>query len=78
MTKITEDQLKKITNQQKELTDLLNKVGVLEVQKHNVTSAIKLLSDEIEKTKSELEEEYGSINIDLKDGSYTQIVKDAE
>ncbi len=48
------------------------------MQKHNVTSAIKLLSDEIEKTKSELEEEYGSINIDLKDGSYTQIVKDAE
>ena len=41
-------------------------------------SEIKHLSEEIEKTKSELEEEYGSINIDLKDGSYTEIKKDAE
>lgn len=78
MKKITEDQLSKVTNQQRKLTDLLNQIGVLEVQKHNVASEIKHLSEEIEKTKSELEAEYGSINIDLKDGSYTEIKKDAE
>jgi len=78
MAKIKKDQLNKITDQQTKLADLLNKIGVLEIQKHNVASEIKHLSEEIEKTKSELEEEYGSINIDLKDGSYTEIKKDAE
>ena len=37
------------------------------------------LSKEIEATKKELEDEYGQVNIDLKDGSYTEIEKeDAE
>ena len=38
-----------------------------------VENSVKLLSETIEKTKKELEEKYGSINIDLKDGSYTVV-----
>ena len=30
----------------------------------------------IDETKKELEEEYGQVNIDLKDGSYTDIEKE--
>ena len=75
MKKITDDQLKKITDQQQQLSRLLNNIGVLEIQKHNIASEVKILSNDIEQTKKELEEEYGSVNIDLKTGEFTSIEK---
>jgi len=75
MKKITDDQLKKITDQQQQLSRLLNNIGVLEIQKHNIASEVKILSNDIEQTKKELEEEYGSVNIDLKTGEFTPIEK---
>ena len=76
--KITDDQLKKITDQQNKLAQLLTNVGVLEVQKRNLTSDIKKLSEEIEQTKKELEEEYGAVNINLQDGTITPIQSNDE
>ena len=76
--KITDDQLKKITDQQNKLTQLLTNIGVLEVQKRNLTSDIKKLSEEIEQTKKELEEEYGAVNINLQDGTITPIQSNDE
>jgi hypothetical protein len=77
--KIKEAQLKLVNEQQTQLNGLLRSIGVIEVQKMNAHSRIDKLSAEIENTKKELEDEYGSINIDLKDGSYTDIEKeDAE
>ena len=64
--KITKEQLDKITDQQKALNMMLSNIGVLEVNK------------EIEETKAELENEYGAININLEDGSYTEIEKKDE
>ena len=76
---ITEEQLKTVQEQQAKLTEGLRTLGVLDVQKQNVHGQITELSKEIEDTKKELEEEYGQINIDLTDGSYTDIEKeDAE
>lgn len=71
--KITDHQLKKVTDQQKKLNDILTNIGVLEVQKHNLAQEVKNISKEIEKTKSELEEEYGKVNINLADGTYEEI-----
>ena len=71
--KITDHQLKKVTDQQKKLNDVLTNIGVLEVQKHNLAQQVKNISEEIEKTKSELEEEYGKVNINLADGTYEEI-----
>jgi len=71
--KITEHQLKKVTDQQKRLNDVLTNIGVLEVQKHNLAQQVRNISEEIEKTKSELEEEYGKVNINLADGTYEEI-----
>lgn len=71
--KITEHQLKKVTDQQKRLNDVLTNIGVLEVQKNNLAQQVKNISEEIEKTKSELEEEYGKVNINLADGTYEEI-----
>jgi len=73
---ITEKQLKTVNEQQNELSNHLRNVGVLEVQKANVLGQIEEVSKKIETTKKELEDEYGQINIDLKDGSYTDIEKE--
>ena len=78
MKKITDDQLKKITDQQQQLSRLLNNIGVIEIQKHNIASEVKILSNDIEQTKKELEEEYGSVNIDLKTGEFKPIEKNED
>ncbi len=76
---ITEEQLEKVNAQQLKLSELLRQVGILEVQKHNLSKEVVKVSTEIDETKKELEDEYGQVNIDLKDGSYTDIEKeDAE
>ena len=75
---ITEKQLKTVTDQQNELSNHLRNVGVLEVQKLNIMNLVDETSKKVEATKKELEEEYGQINIDLKDGSYTEIEKEDE
>lgn len=71
--KITDHQLKKVTEQQQRLNSILSNIGVLEVQKQNLAQQVKDISEEIEKTKSELEEEYGKVNINLSDGTYEEI-----
>ena len=73
---ITEEELKTVQEQQAKLTEGLRTLGVLDVQKQNVHGQVAELSKEIEATKKELEDEYGQINIDLKDGSYTEIEKE--
>ena len=77
--KITDEQLKTVQEQQAKLNEGLRTLGVLDVQKQNVHGQVAELSKEIDATKKELEDEYGQVNIDLKDGSYVEIEKeDAE
>lgn len=71
MAKITEEQLGKIKEQQGKLQGILNDIGLIEVRKHEALHAQAIVSQEVEETKKELEKEYGSINIDMTDGSYT-------
>ena len=73
MAKIKEEQLKKVTEQQQALTNLLARIGVLEIEKLNISSEVKKLEGEVEKTKTELEEEYGKVSINLADGTYEKI-----
>tara|TARA_R110000744_G_scaffold378403_1_gene494482 strand:- start:662 stop:928 length:267 start_codon:yes stop_codon:yes gene_type:complete len=73
MAKITKEQLEKIQDQQKKLQGILTDIGVIEVRKHEALHAQAVVSQEIEETKKELEKEYGSININMQDGTYTKI-----
>ncbi len=75
---ISKDQLKKIQDFQKELNKLLNETGFLEAQKTAVLAKFHEVNKQTEDFKKELEEEYGSININLEDGSYTPIEKKEE
>ena len=71
--KIKEEQLNKIQEQQKSLNQILNEVGYLEAQKHGLLHQFAGINKEVEDFKSELEAEYGTININVEDGSYTSI-----
>ena len=76
--KIKEKQLKKIQEQQTKLNDLLNKIGVLEANKHGLLHEMAGVNQDIEEFKKELEKEYGAVNINLEDGTYTEISKEEE
>ena len=77
--KISEDQLTKVRDQQQKLNEGLRTLGVLDVQKQNLRNQIEDVSKEIEATKAELENEYGQVDINLEDGTYSEIEKeDAE
>jgi len=69
--KITEEQLEKLVKIQRELNSILANIGVLESQKHSLLHQLADFNIESEDFKSELQAEYGSININLEDGSYT-------
>jgi hypothetical protein len=75
---ITEEQLKKVTDQQNKLSEALKHIGILEVQKTNLVKDVLKISKEVDETKKELEDEYGQVNIDLSDGSYTDVEKEDE
>jgi len=73
--KITEEQLNKIKEQQSKLNEVINEIGVLETTKHSHLHHIAEINKDIEEFKNELEKEYGAININLEDGTYTPIEK---
>jgi len=75
---ITKEQLEKIVNQQKDLQALLTNIGVLESQKHGFLHQIADVNREIEDFKNVLQEEYGPININLEDGTYTLLEENTE
>ena len=76
--KIKEEQLKTIKEQQTKLNDLLNRIGILEANKHGLLHEMAGVNQDIEEFKQELEKEYGAININLEDGTYTEINKEEE
>tara|TARA_R110000787_G_scaffold286170_1_gene403555 strand:+ start:820 stop:1077 length:258 start_codon:yes stop_codon:yes gene_type:complete len=76
VSKITDEQLEVITKHQKDLNKSLTNIGFLETQKHNLLHEYAGIVDDIEKYKKELEDVYGAININIEDGTYTEIEKE--
>ncbi|MGV6832498.1 MAG: hypothetical protein ACWA5P_13160 [bacterium] len=74
--KVTAEELKQIKDQQAELGQVVNQIGQLEANKHALLHKIAGINEDIEHTKKQLEEKYGSINIDLETGTYTEIEKE--
>ena len=71
--KIKEKELKTIQEQQTKLNELVHNIGLLESQKHGLLHDIAIANKDIEEYKNVLEKEYGAININVEDGTYTQI-----
>ena len=70
--------MKQIQQIQKDLSETLNSIGYLESQKHALLHKIKSINEEDQKIKAELEKEYGSVNINVEDGTYTEIETELE
>jgi len=75
---IKEEQLKTIQEHQRTLNTILNDLGYLEAQKHGLLHQFGDVNKQVDDFKSELEAEYGAININLDDGTYTTIEKEVE
>ena len=76
--KITEEQLKNIQDQQTELNSILHELGLLESQKHALLHKIADVNEDVEALKKELEKQYGAVNINVEDGTYTKIENEEE
>jgi len=67
--KITDKQLEKV----QKLINSINRgqleVGAMELQKHENMHGITILRGDLEKIQGELEKEYGTIDIDIKNGT---------
>ena len=76
MSKITKEELKELQESQGRINAIRHDIGLLSTQIHSLNH---MYADEIskqEESKKSLEEKYGKINIDLKDGSYEEIKED--
>jgi len=73
MSKIKKEELKNLQEQTGKLNAIKHDLGLLQTQTHSLNHMYVELMVEQDKSKKELEESYGKINIDLKDGSYKEI-----
>ncbi len=73
MSKITEKQLEELKGYNTKLGEILSQIGILESNKHALLHEIAGINKDLEDFKKDLEEEYGSINIDMTSGEYTLV-----
>ena len=74
--KITKKELETVKEQQKKIQTVVYDLGALEARKFEISGALKDFTEALNKTKKELEEKYGQVNINLEDGSYEEIVEE--
>lgn len=73
MNRITDEELELIREQQTKIAQIKQDIGTLELRKHEVMIVMLDVNQEVEETKTTLEEKYGRVNINLDDGSYTAV-----
>jgi len=78
MSKITEEQLKQLQEQEGKKNAIKHDIGLLETQKHALLHAFAQIQEQQDKLKVELEDEYGKINVNLQDGTYEVIPEEVE
>ena len=76
MSKITEAELEGLQKQEQKKGAILHDLGLLQTQINTLNHFYVELMKEQDETKKELEESYGKVNIDLKDGSFELIKED--
>ena len=74
--RITDEQLEVVKKHQQDLNKSLTNIGFIETQKHSLLHEYAGLVEDIESYKKELEDQYGAININIEDGTYTDIKKE--
>ena len=67
--KVTASQLEKIQKTVSDINRAQMEVGRLETTKHNIMHQIAGLQDELKLIQDELEKDYGTVNINIEDGT---------
>ncbi len=70
--KITKDELELVLDSASKYNEVLIQMGGVQVTMQDLTMQAGQLRASVEQVKKDLQEKYGSINVDLKDGSYTK------
>jgi predicted nucleic acid-binding Zn-ribbon protein len=73
--KITQEELDKVLKFQNTLYNLSTDVGIIESQHHGILHELAGVNQQQEEFKKELEEKYGKININLEDGTFTELTE---
>lgn len=73
--KITQEELDKVLKFQNTLYNLSTDVGIIESQKHVILHELAGVNQQQEEFKKELEEKYGKINVNLEDGTFTELTE---
>lgn len=70
--KLTKDELELVLDSATKYNEILMQIGGTQVTVQDLTMQAAKLRANIEQVKKDLQEKYGNINVDLKDGSYTK------
>ena len=73
VNKIEEQELDSVKEQTGKIQQCILDLGALEVRKAEIMQKYTEFLGELDVTKKELEDKYGSVNINLKDGSYEEV-----
>jgi len=71
--KVTEEQLKRLQEIVAAMNGATTRVGQIETQKHAVLHDLTLMREDLLKFQAELEEEYGKVNVNIQDGTITEV-----
>ena len=71
--KVSEEELKTAVKHQEDLQQAILDIGVIETRKHAILHKVAEINSEIEDFKKVLEDKYGHVNIDLENGTYTDV-----
>tara|TARA_R110000765_G_C18599170_1_gene568933 strand:+ start:34 stop:264 length:231 start_codon:yes stop_codon:yes gene_type:complete len=75
--KIEKEELELILDQAKQIDNICKQITGLELQKNKLVNLYPEILEDSNNTRKELEDKYGSISINLADGSYT-IIQDED
>jgi|TARA_B110000238_G_scaffold132891_1_gene143229 hypothetical protein len=76
--KINKEELETLQSHVNTQSKALHDIGALENQKFHLLHALNQAQQKSEEFKKSIEEIYGKINIDLKDGSFEPIAEEVE
>tara|TARA_R110000782_G_scaffold230468_1_gene316758 strand:+ start:63 stop:317 length:255 start_codon:yes stop_codon:yes gene_type:complete len=71
--KITKEELEKATSLSKQYNEIIQILGNISLQKHDIEIEAIKVRESVEEMKKELNSKYGNVNINIEDGSYTEI-----
>lgn len=76
--KITEEQLQMLQQKVGAIQNLQMQIGGLEAQKHLALHELSVNQSGLQELQKELEDQYGKVNINIQDGTYEEVVEEAE